>query len=168
MWPNTGTCWHDVHWPMFISGYTLKSLSFFCTTCGLYMVRRRHSQWSCVWLLELFIKRLLAPGRFWPLVREIILLTGYKTIERFIETWLKGCTCEGRRIIFLLLQGNIFTEMNYCHENQSDLAKNLSTPLMIFSYSIKNKCSMASGSIWDDCDTGVAQGNAEKECEQVP
>lgn len=115
------------------------------------------------------MKRLLAPGRFRLLVSKIILLTGHKTIERFIETWLKGCTCEGRRIIFLLLQGNIFTEMNYCHENQSDLAKNLSTPLMIFSYSIKNKCSMASGSRWDDCDTaGAAQGNAEKECEQVP
>lgn len=132
------------------------------------MVRRRHSQWSCVCFLELFIKSLLTPGRFWPLVREITLLTGRKKIERFIETWLKGCTCEGRRIIFLLLQGNIFTEMNYCHENQSDLAKNLRTPLMIFSYSIKNKCSMASGSRWDDCDTGAAQGNAEKECEQVP
>lgn len=79
-------------------------------------------------------------------MREIIVLTGHKTIERFIETWLKACTCEGRRIIFLLLRGNIFTEMNYCHENQSDLAKNLSAPLMIFSYSIKNKCSVASGS----------------------
>lgn len=70
--------------------------------------------------------------------------------------------------IFLLLRGNIFTEMNYCHENQSDLAKNLSTALMIFSYSIKNKCSMASGSSWDDCDRGAAQDNAEKEREQVP
>lgn len=79
-------------------------------------------------------------------MREIILLTGHTIVERFIETRLKGCTCEGRGIIFLLLQGNIFTEMNYCHENQSDLAKNLSTPLMVFSYSIKNKSSMASGS----------------------
>lgn len=92
------------------------------------------------------MKRLLALGRFRLLVTKIVLLAGHKTIERFIKTWLKGCTCDRRRIILLLLQGNIFTEMNYCHENQSDLAKNLSTPLMIFSYGIKNKYSMASGS----------------------
>lgn len=40
----------------------------------------------------------------------------------------------------------MFTEMNYLHENESDLAKNLSMLLVIFSYSIKNKCSMASNS----------------------
>lgn len=47
---------------------------------------------------------------------------------------------------FLLLQVNMFTEMNYLYENQSDLVKNLSMLLVIFSYSIQNKCSMASSS----------------------
>lgn len=101
-------------------------------------------------------------------MREIILLTDHKRVERFIEIRLKACTCGGKRIIFLLLQGNIFTEMNYCRENQSDLAENWSPPLMILSYSIKNKCSMASASRWDDCDTGAAQGSVEKEREQMP
>ena len=66
---------------------------------------------------------------------------------------------------FLLLQGNMFTEMNYLHENQSDSAKYFSTLLMIFSYSIKNKCSMTSSSRWDVCETGSAQNNIEEEYE---
>lgn len=62
----------------------------------------------------------------------------------------------------------MFPEMNYLHENQSDLAMNLSALLMIFFCRIKNKCSMAFNSRGDDCETGPAQDNIEKECEWDP
>lgn len=62
----------------------------------------------------------------------------------------------------------MFTEMNDLHENWSDLAKNFSTLLRIFFYSNKNKCSMASGSRWDDYETGAEQDIVEKQCEWAP
>lgn len=60
----------------------------------------------------------------------------------------------------------MFPEINDLHETLSDLAKNLSTLLVIFFFfnSIKNKCSMASGSRWDDCEKveGIQMGFSER------
>lgn len=58
----------------------------------------------------------------------------------------------------------MFLEINGLHEILSDLAKNLSTLPVIFLYSSKNKCSMASGSRWDDCEEveGIQTGSSER------
>lgn len=58
----------------------------------------------------------------------------------------------------------MFLEINDLHRTLSDLAKNLSTLPVIFFYSSKNKCSMASGSRWDDCEEveGIQMGSSER------